>query len=141
MNYFVIEPEVAGEIGDGSVLDTTVHPPLVSKLNYQFFGWLGDSILESFPCFIVIQDLASNLMSEFLSGVSFHDVEISISDEFRGLYPNRVIPDFCWMKVSGVACKDDFGIALDYRLVISERALKVLQKFCIENALVEEINS
>ena len=54
MQYVYIEPEVAGGLGDHTVMDRSVHPPIVSKLHYQMEGWLGDALLESFPVFIVI---------------------------------------------------------------------------------------
>ena len=55
--YYFIEPEVAGGWGGNTIADTSVHPPKISKLHYQFDGWLGDDLLESFPCFIVSESL------------------------------------------------------------------------------------
>ncbi|APF85630.1 hypothetical protein HI806_01945 [Ralstonia solanacearum] len=52
MNYFFLEPEVAGALGENTVLDASTHPPRVEKLHFEFSGWLGDAILESFPCVI-----------------------------------------------------------------------------------------
>ena len=53
MEYFYVQPEVAGGLGALTVMDTTTHPPIVSKLHYHFDGWLGNVLLETFPCFIV----------------------------------------------------------------------------------------
>ena len=50
--YWLVSPEVAGELGDGTVMDTAVHPPWVSRLHHRFQGWLGDDLLECFPCFL-----------------------------------------------------------------------------------------
>ncbi len=61
MRYFYIEPEVSGELGEGTLMDTTVHPPKVEKLNYEFSSWLGDDLIESFPCYIVSERLAERL--------------------------------------------------------------------------------
>lgn len=141
MSYFYLEPEVAGELGRGTVLDTTVHPPLVSKLNYQFSGWLGDVLLESFPCFIISSDTASALEKESFTGLSFSEAETSTTPEFNTLYPNRVLPKFRWLKVRGLAGSDDFGLASDHRLVVSEKALKKLRQFGISHALVEEFRA
>src|SRR5437870_3724604 len=61
MAFYYVEPEVAGRLGPNSVLDTTVHPPVVSRLEYEFSDWLGDGIVETFPCYIVTEDLAGKI--------------------------------------------------------------------------------
>ena len=137
MQYFYIEPEVAGGLGDQTILDRSVHPPIVNKLHYQMEGWLGDAILESFPAFILTEEAKQGLLEIGVTGVDFADVTVTTSDEFSELYPNRALPPFAWLKPQGNPGQDDFGVASDGRLVISERALKVLQKFGIENAVVE----
>ena len=48
--YFVLKPEVAGELGEASIVDTSHWPPIVENLEYHFQGWLGDVLLASFPC-------------------------------------------------------------------------------------------
>lgn len=136
--YFYIEPEVSGGFGDNAVIDTSIHPPKVSKLHYQFDGWLGDDLLETFPCHIVSESLAKKIESAELNGYKFDDVEISKSEQFEELYPGKELPKFYWLKVTGVAGKDDFGIAEDYRLTVSEKALEVLKKGKIDEADVEE---
>jgi hypothetical protein len=141
MNYFYLEPEVAGELGKGTVLDTTVHPPLVSKLNYQFSGWLGDVLLESFPCFIISADTAAALEKDSFTGLNFSEVETSTTSEFNTMYPDRVLPKFRWLQVSGLAGDDDFGLASDHRLVVSENAVEKLRQFGISHALVEEFHA
>lgn len=138
MNYFFLEPEVAGELGKGTVLDTTMHPPLVSKLNYQFSGWLGDVLLESFPCFIISADAADALDKGSCTGLSFSEVETSKTPEFNTMYPDRALPKFRWLQVQGRAGSDDFGLASDHRLVVSEKALEKLRPFGISHALVED---
>lgn len=140
MNYFFLEPEVAGELGSGTVLDATVHPPLVSKLNYQFSGWLGDALLESFPCFIISADAADALTKTSCTGLIFSDMETSTTPEFNTMYPDRVLPKFRWLRAQGRAGSADFGLASDHRLVVSEKALKELQQFGIKNALIENFH-
>jgi hypothetical protein len=53
MEYFQIAPEVAGGWGRNTVMDRSIHPPHVTKLHFEFDGWLGDVLLESFPCYII----------------------------------------------------------------------------------------
>lgn len=52
--YYVVEPEVAGGFGINTVFTRTEGKPMVvHKLHYEFDGWLGDSLLETTPCYIV----------------------------------------------------------------------------------------
>ncbi|HBC3381919.1 TPA: hypothetical protein KDY48_000002 [Vibrio parahaemolyticus] len=136
--YFYIEPEVSGGLGRRSLLDTSTHPPKVFKLHYQFDGWLGDDLLATFPCYIVTESLAKEIGSANLTGYKLSDVEISTSEQFGELYPGIQLPKFYWLKVVGSVEKDDFWIAEDYRLVVSEKALKTLKKGRIDEADIEE---
>ncbi|MGA2404873.1 MAG: hypothetical protein ABSG91_24750 [Syntrophobacteraceae bacterium] len=136
MKYYQLEPEVAGGFGEHTVIDRASGKMVVRKLHYEFDGWLGDELLESTPCFIVSERLARQIERAQLTGISFDDVEVTKSDQFEELYPNRQIPKFIWLKIQGEAGRDDFGIAPGLMLVISERALEVLKGLGISNALV-----
>ncbi|SRR5258708_4182196 len=136
MKYYYIEPEVAGSLGENTVIHREVHPPRVSKLHYRFDGWLGDVLLESFPSFIVAEDVEKKLHSIGASGTSFDVVEVTMSDQFKELYPNRSLPKFVWLRITGRPGRDDFGTAPDGRLVASERVIEVLKELGIPNALV-----
>jgi hypothetical protein len=137
MKYFVVEPEVAGGLGDGTEMDASTHPPIVSRLHYQLEGWLGDVLLESYPCFIVTRGARDKLLSLIATGAHFAEVEVTKSEAFDELEPGRVIPEFLWLQPTGEAGHDDFGAAPDGRLVVSERALEALQELQFSNALVE----
>ncbi len=138
MKYFYIEPEVAGGLGTNTVMNRNVHPPAVSKLHYHFDGWLGDALLESFPCFIITETAAQRLQLAGMTGVSFDEMETSTSEQFQELYPNRQLPKFVWLKVEGKPGRDDFGVASDGRLVVSERALEFLRALGISQAITAE---
>jgi hypothetical protein len=136
--YFYIEPEVSGGLGGNTVADTTVHPPVVSKLNYLFDGWLGDDLLELFPCYVVSERLKSEIMNSELLGFEIDGLEVTKSDQFDELYPGKELPEFYWLKITGQAGKDDFGIASDHRLVVSDKALDALRRCSLEQADLEE---
>lgn len=127
MGWCILEPEVAGGWGRRAVADTTTHPPRVSALHYEFDGWLGDELLESFPCFIVTHRLAERLAAGGLTGFRRAPVEVTRSEQFECLYPGRELPAFEWFQVIGAAGLDDFGLTADHRLVVSERALGALK--------------
>ncbi len=137
MAYYYVEPEVAGGLGKHTVLDASVHPPAITRLHYRIINWLGDALLESFPALIITRDAASALNEAKASGYECRDLELTVSDSFREIYPARTLPEFLWLSVTGVAGRNDLGIADDSRLVISERVLIVLKTFGLNHALVE----
>ncbi|WCQ97074.1 hypothetical protein NQZ70_09865 [Sorangium sp. Soce836] len=59
--------------------------------------------------------------------------------EFEELYPNRDLPKFSWLQVTGDSAAD-FSLSAEFRLIVSEKALRLLRCFIIENALIEPAN-
>jgi hypothetical protein len=137
MKYFYVEPEVAGGLGERTVMDRSVHPPIVNRLHYQLEGWLGDAILESFPAFVVTADAKESLLGIGATGATFAEVEVTVTGQFEELYPGQQLPLFAWLKPEGKAGRDDIAVAADGRLVLSQRALDTLSDLGISNALVE----
>ena len=45
MTYYHLEPEVAGGIGERTVLDRSGPRLRATSLHYEFDGWLGDDLL------------------------------------------------------------------------------------------------
>jgi len=136
--FYYVEPETAGGLGDGTVMDTAVTPPYVSVLEYEFSGWMGDELLESFPCFVVTLNLARALKQKQFTGFTLDTVGIKKADEFEMMYPSKILPEFKWLKVHGVAGSSDFGLSQDRRLVVSDAALKVIQSCGLKYADIEE---
>ena len=136
--YKYIEPEVAGGLGFETIIDNSFHPPIIKKLHYEFSGWLGDDILETFPCFIVSEKLMNDIRNNQLTGVSFEDVKVTKSEEFMDLFLSSDLPSFYWMKINGKFGVDDFVIAEDYRLLVSEKAMSIISFFNIKNASFED---
>ena len=134
MQYFLVEPEVAAGLGERTELDRSRHPPGVNRLHLEFMGWLGDSLLETFPVFVVTRSLGDALTSSQLSGFALSSFEVSVSAQFVDLYGNRELPEFCWLRVSGQAGADDFGLSNDHRLVTSQRALDLVKHHSLAHA-------
>jgi hypothetical protein len=126
---------VAGGWGKNTVFTRTPgRPTVVHKLHYHFDGWLGDELLESTPCYIVSERLASEIERAQLTGVTFDEVEITTSEQFTVLYPNRQLPKFVWLKVGGKPGQDDFGVTSGLELVVSNRALELLERVGVSHA-------
>ncbi|MER2249787.1 hypothetical protein ABS772_07650 [Methylorubrum podarium] len=141
MAHFTIAPEVAGGLGANTVLDRGRHPPMVQRLHYEFEGWLGDVLLESFPAFIVTEEARQALVQEGVTDARFDEVEVSLSDTFRETQPGTTLPRFVWLLPEGEPGQDDIAAARDGRLVLSQRALDVLQARGLSQALVEPFTS
>ena len=56
---------------------------------------------------------------------------------FGEFHPDMRLPKFMWLQITGQAGRDDFGLAADLRMVISERALDVLKRLQLTDALIE----
>lgn len=97
-----IEPEVAGDFGEATTLDISMHPPIVFTLEHSFDGWLGDCIMETFPCFVITAKAKVLIENLNLSGVFFDSVITSKSDIFEELYPNIKLPEIYWAKITGI---------------------------------------
>ena len=130
--FHILEPEVAGGWGQGTEADTTVHPPVVRRLVYQFDGWLGDDLLETFPCFVVTDRLAQAIRASDLTGCELGPVEVVKSELFEELHPGREIPNFHRLYAVGDAGEDDFCVD-NQRLRVSDAALALLGRFNIEH--------
>jgi len=135
---YVLEPDVAGGWGDGTVADTSIHPPEVERLEYKFDNWNGDDLLESFPCFIVNHRLAAEIKQSNLTGHEIRSLAVSTSDTFEELQPNRVLPEFKWLHITGVVDKDDFALGSDYKLVVSDKAYRILKKYNLVGCKIEK---
>lgn len=136
--FFFLYPEVAGGFGENVVYDPATRH--VEHLHYEFDGWLGDDILQTSPCCYIITDRIKQAISKVAnSGYAFAEVEISKSEQFRDIYPDRELPSFSWLKVFGQAAKDDFGVSADKCLVVSERVLEAIrQNGQLENCDIAE---
>ena len=156
MTLYLLEPEVAGELGDNTVFENfdsvrlNGDRPKVTHLHYTFTGWLGDELLECTPCFIVTEGLAKAIKESKLNGYTFKDVEISVEDEFVELYPNTKLPVFKRLLPQGSVEVDgdnfkawtghDFCISQKSYLVVTEKALDTLKSHKIDNCDITELS-
>ena len=137
MAYYSLEPEVAGGLGDDTVMDTTVHPPQVESLHYEVEDWLGDDLIESFPCYLASKPLAARLTAAGLGTFELKDVTVTLTPEAEELLGDTTLPDFSWLAVSGTAGTDDLGVTANGQLVVSDQALALLREFTIDNCDIE----
>ena len=150
MNYYYLDPETPGEVGELTDLDASFHPPIATKLQCEFHIWPCDAILEFFPCWITTVLAMKHIQLSRLTGVSFAQVEVTKYGELELLTPYKRLPQFMWMKVEGTPGIDDFGVKKphkihgykksdyhEYMLVVSGRALDLLRRLGISHATIE----
>ena len=138
MPHHVVEPEVAGGLGERIVVDRSTDPVRVLRLHYQFEGWSGDDLLATHPVFICTDRLGRALGAAGLSGFRLADLAVTTSATFKELYPRRKLPTFRWLQVDGVAEHDDLALRSS-RLVVSDRALCCLRSFSLAQATVTPV--
>lgn len=144
MNYYLLYPEIAGELGEASeVIYESGRIREVTFLEYNFMGWQGDELLSTHPCFIVTNSLKNDIKSNEFSGVFFKRIKMTFSDEFYDLSGNLEVPQFVEM-----VCEFSYEENLDnlqhdfyfneYKeLVVSERALTILKQHKMNCCVVQ----
>lgn len=155
MKLFILEPEVAGEIGEHTIYEnydaivSKGERAIISHLHFVFMGWLGDDILETTPCFLVSEQLKKAIETSDLTGYEFHNIEVSLSDEYQELYPYQELPCFYRLIPHGIINVQeemysnwngmDFCLTEKMYLVLSEKAMNILKDFHLEHADITEI--
>ena len=152
MKYYYIRPEAVGELGDRTIVDMRYHPEIVTRLHWLVDWWNGDVLVSLYPCRIVTEAASKEIELAKLTGVRFAEVAVGPSEEYCERHPETKLPRFKWMKIHGVQGQDDFGVDQPFEktdqeqvfdprgftLVISQRALDLLQRLGISHAEIEE---
>jgi hypothetical protein len=122
-------------------MDSTTHPPGVARLHLHFQGWLGDDLIECFPCFAVTEKLGRRLDVAGLSGFTLASLEVSTSVDFDELH-GQPLPPFLWLQILAPSDEGaDFRTTDDHRLEVSDRALAVLREGNLEHAEIQSSTS
>jgi hypothetical protein len=137
---YSLSPEVAGDFGEESVLDTTKHPPVVSRLHYEFEGWDGDDIVATFPVTIVTDALAKAIVEHGLTGAKLDDVIVTKDPQFEMFFPTEAaaLPKWKWLRPVGRPHAADFWQKENGELIVSDKALRLLRQFHLDHAEIEE---
>ena len=141
MQFLTLEPLVPGQLGDDTELDTSVHPPIIvnSNLHIHIDTTFDSSLITIFPVYCVTRELKADIERAGLTGCAFDRAKITKSDMFHDFYPEgKELPDLEWIKIEGVAGKDDFGMSADHFLVVSQKAYSVLQEHPLAECKVKQ---
>jgi hypothetical protein len=141
MIFYKVRPEVPASIGKNSIIERHPGVPMkITKLHLVFEGWLGSDIMETSPVFYVTERLKEGLSGSTFSGISEFSLieDVTKSDNFLELYPDKNLPKLFSIKITGVPHKDDFSIDKGY-LIISDRAKQFLTGFNLGDSEIEEV--
>lgn len=136
--YQVIQPEVVVGLGKGTEF-LEKEPPFktVTKLHLLLEDWLGDDLIECYPCYIVTKELKEKLDNTEFKGFEFLNMTVTKGDNFRDNYQlDKPLPKFYWMKIFGVEGDDDIFIGESNILYIENQFLEYLQNISTTNYLV-----
>ena len=129
MGFHHVRPDPVGELGDNTVLDTSVHPPRVEHLHFEIDAWTGSDLIGRFPVLLVTDRLAESLTRSGFSSFELRSAEVTFApeaEEFRAAAGIGTFPTFHCLHVTGTPGRDDLGTTPQARLVVSDRALALL---------------
>ena len=127
MTFYAVRPEVPGQLGDKTVLDRDGGRLKVQHLELVFDGWLGDELVTAHPAFAATRHLADLFVQAGLTGFSLRDMDVSRSEEFLDFYPDRQLPEFVELVLTGTPGVDDLARDDTDLLIMSERAVDVMR--------------
>ena len=155
MSLYQLDPEVCGGHGSKTIYGETNEveeygiSAKVKYLHYEFDGWLGDSLIESTPCFIVLDSLKQILSELFKNDLSFEECLITTSEEFREMYHDITLPNFIRIIPRGKVKLErgkytewsghNFCLSQKGELVVTSDALTALKQFQLSFCDVTEI--
>ncbi len=144
MRFFAILPEAAGQLGNACVHgDITERPVQIFEADFEFQFYPHDDLLCGFYIFACAKPLAEALKKSGLTGFSIDSLRISFEERFyqwAELHKDEQLSEFQWLKITGRAGIDDFGLVqgpTEMPLIVSERALHLLKQFKLQHCDIE----
>lgn len=134
MNYYIVEPEVAGQLGPKTTYLATF-PTVVGEMEYLFDRWPCDEFVQAHPCFAVSDNLKKLIQNTGANGVKFSTCSVGITDYFEGKAAE--IPNFWRLEPTGKARQDDFGLTDTHQLIVSEKVKKVLAEYPLDDCDIQ----
>lgn len=135
--YQAVQPEVVVGLGKRTEF-LEKEPPFktVATLHLLLEDWLGDDLMECYPCYIATEELKTNLENTEFTGFEFVHMIVTIDDNFKENYQlDKPLPNFYQMKIVGVEGRYDIFIGESNVLSIENQFLNYLQKTSTTNYL------
>ena len=136
---YVLEPLVGGELGPDTALDRATHPPGVDRVQYVLDTPTTADLIESFPVYLVSEELADRLTSADVTGFRLEDAEVIPSVEYTEAFGDAPHKAYRWLRPDPDATDPDVWISEDLRLAVSDRMWDVLQQADLRGCDVEPL--
>ncbi len=141
MKFHNLKCEVPGGLGAQTIFDKQVTPWIIKDLHVIFDGWLGAELLAVSSAILVTESLRNTLSFNFSGIEKYEHFFLEESENFRILQPDVDLPKFSRMIVASNPFQDDFALTryngLYNQLIISDRAMEILQGFNLGNYSIE----
>lgn len=135
---YALEPLVAGQLGEGTRLDSSTHPPEVEAVEYVLDAPTDDDLVESFPVFLVSDQLAERLRQASLDGFILDDARVVPSREYVEVYGEVPHKSYRWLRLRASA-NADCWLDGEYRLCVSDRMMAILSEGVLDRCEVVEL--
>jgi hypothetical protein len=137
-NYYIIQPEVIVGIGDNTSGADINDQFGITHLHIKLEDWLGDDLVEVFPCYLITETLKKKLEANMFSGYEFGEVEITKDEYFHNNYQlKKPLPQFYWLIIKGKKNADDIFLDTKFKLNVSPDFLKFLKSDSLSSKYLE----
>jgi hypothetical protein len=138
--YFTVQPEVIVGLGASTEFREKSSPfKPVTKLHIHLEDWLGDDLMECYPCYIVTEKLKKLLDANSFKGFVFTEMEVTKAENCDNNYhPNNPLPNLYWLQIRGRKNIDDIYINDSNHLNIADTFLTFLKSNATLNHLEVE---
>jgi hypothetical protein len=133
MNFLEVNPEVIVGLGEKTIFNQQ-DSQIIESLHIELEDWLGDDLMEIYPCFVITEFLEEGLTKMKFTGYEIVSMITTKNEYFDNNYSlDKNLPLFKWIKINGKSYIDDFGIdEKSKKLVLSEKVYHWLKgKFSI----------
>ena len=86
----------------------------------------ADDLIQSFPVYLVTEDMAARLLGAGLSGFEIDEVEVRPSPEYTAAYGRAPHAKYKWLRLDGAESADCW-LDETYLLCVSQRMMEVLE--------------
>jgi len=129
INYLTVQPEVIVGLGDKTEFKEKDQPfKTVTKLHIDLEDWLGDDLMECYPCYIVTEKLKKLLDTSNFKGFDTSEMEVTRAEYFDDNYhQNKPLPKFYWLQINGIKNTADIYVDENNNLNVGDTFLSFLK--------------
>lgn len=136
---FRLDPQVAGELGEGTELDGRTHPPVVSAVEYVLDQPENDDLIQSFPVYLISVDMEQLLIHHGFTGFTLDDAAITAGDVYLEVHGPVPTPHYRWLRIAGRESDSDCWIDESLQICVSNRMMAAMRALRLDECDVEEI--